>query len=293
MTDAQVINFKQKFQDLRRLEKDLEEKKGRGLLLQELFAGQGWYLASIKHKLLEQRKRGGENLSSSIPLEKIVPSEMDTTLSALEAFAASLPPPSVLVESVPVSSSVKTIPNATINVEVGAADAGKIVMFNALENSFEQEELGNQQVDLLVLGPPEKESHTKAENNFKDEKWLLLGKMLKSMGPERIAFSLGVEFDEQTKEIKHDRFYREYRALKPKLILAIGATASNMLLLKRERLSQIHGQIFSNELQFSDGIEATCFFMPIYHPDFLLINPNMKRATWEDMKLAMLFLKDS
>ena len=309
MTATQSTNYKQKFQELRRLQNDLEEKNGRGALLQELFAGQGWYLALLKHQLLDNRKIAPVPSAPaqpsvltqppSIPLEEIVPSEMDTTLSALEAFAAKEAIPAIVKEIKP---HIVTTSNTTIKIaEANALTASSIIQFNLHDVSFQQMSLDDKSnkdqrpVDLLVIGSPEKESHGKAENNYAEEKWLLLGKMLKSMSldGQRIAFSLGLDFDEQTREIKHDRFYREFRLLRPRLVLALGATATNMLLLRRERLSQIHGQIFSNEIKFSDGHELTCFFMPIYHPDFLLINPNMKRATWEDMKQAMLFLKTS
>lgn len=284
------------------MEKDLEEKMGRGFLLQELFAGQGWYLASLKQKLLGNRRKEVNPSSPtrpaseavSIPLEVIVPSEMDTTLSALEAFAATNITPVVTKESIPNSAPKGTF-NTTIKIAAETPGSHKMIRFNPDDVSFSQTSLGEHKVDLLVVGSPEKESHEKAENNFLEEKWLLLGKMLKSMAlhGHQIAFSLGVDFNEETKQIKHDRFYQDLRLLRPKLLLALGATATNMLLLRRERLSQIHGQIFTNELKFSDGHELNCFFMPIYHPDFLLINPNMKRATWEDMKQAMLFLQTS
>ncbi|HAZ14073.1 MAG: hypothetical protein A2X86_14260 [Bdellovibrionales bacterium GWA2_49_15] len=303
MTDTQPINFKQKFQDLRRLEKDLEEKKGRGLLLQELFAGQGWYLAFLKQKLLVNRKKEASPSlpiqpvveSVSIPLEEIVPSEMDTTLSALEVFAASNIAPSTPVEKI-IADTPKSTFNTTLKLAAETSISGHLIRFNLPEAVFQPMPFNDKddcRVDLLVVGSPEKESHGKAENNFAEEKWSLLGKMLKSMDLEgqRIAFSVGVDFDPQTKEVKHDRFCQELRLLRPKLILALGATACNMLLLRRERLSQVHGQIFTNELKFSDGHDFHCFFMPIYHPDFLLINPNMKRATWEDLKQAVLFLK--
>ena len=46
--------------------------------------------------------------------------------------------------------------------------------------------------------------------------------------------------------------------------------------------SNIHGQFF--EKQYGD----TAFsLMPVFHPDFLVINPNMKRTAWADLQKVM------
>ena len=69
---------------------------------------------------------------------------------------------------------------------------------------------------------------------------------------------------------------------KPKVVVSLGATVTNILLGKREKLSTIHGQFF--EKQYGD----TAFsLMPVFHPDFLVLNPNMKRTAWADLQKVM------
>ena len=74
---------------------------------------------------------------------------------------------------------------------------------------------------------------------------------------------------------------------RPKIVLALGSAALEMLIGRRERLSQIHG----NFMPFShSGVNGT--LMPIFHPDFLLINPAMKRPVWLDLQKVMRFLAE-
>lgn len=69
---------------------------------------------------------------------------------------------------------------------------------------------------------------------------------------------------------------------RPKVVVSLGATITNILLGRREKLSGIHGQFIEKEI-------GDCHFslMPVFHPDFLLINPNMKRTAWIDLQKVM------
>jgi uracil-DNA glycosylase len=69
---------------------------------------------------------------------------------------------------------------------------------------------------------------------------------------------------------------------KPKIVVSLGATTTNILLGRREKLSAIHGQFIDvviEDFEFS--------MVPIFHPDFLIINPNMKRTAWIDLQKVM------
>jgi len=83
--------------------------------------------------------------------------------------------------------------------------------------------------------------------------------------------------DEATKSLFS--FIAEKR---PRIVVSLGATVTNILLGRREKLSGIHGQFFDKKV-------GDCHFslMPVFHPDFLLINPNMKRTAWIDLQKVM------
>lgn len=68
----------------------------------------------------------------------------------------------------------------------------------------------------------------------------------------------------------------------PEVVVSLGAIVTNILLGRREKLSAIHGQFF--DLSFKN--HDFCL-MPLFHPDFLIINPNMKRTAWIDLQKVM------
>ncbi|MBC7430184.1 MAG: hypothetical protein H7336_16340 [Bacteriovorax sp.] len=78
----------------------------------------------------------------------------------------------------------------------------------------------------------------------------------------------------------------QIKKFKPHIVVSLGATVTNILLGKREKLSGIHGQFFEKSLE-SGSEKYTYQVMPIFHPDFLVINPNMKRTAWIDLQKVM------
>ncbi len=68
---------------------------------------------------------------------------------------------------------------------------------------------------------------------------------------------------------------REVDAIKPKVIVVLGNTATQNLLGIKTPISKIRGQ-------FQDyfGVKV----MPTFHPAYLLRDPHKKREVWEDMK---------
>jgi uracil-DNA glycosylase family 4 len=73
---------------------------------------------------------------------------------------------------------------------------------------------------------------------------------------------------------------------KPEIVVTLGATVTNILLGKREKLSGIHGQFFDKNIKINNE-SHTYHLVPIFHPDFLIINPNMKRTAWIDLQKVM------
>ncbi len=68
---------------------------------------------------------------------------------------------------------------------------------------------------------------------------------------------------------------RQIRAIRPKLICALGTFAAQTLLQTQTPISRLRGHF-----QTYEGIPV----LPTYHPAFLLRNPAKKRDVWEDMK---------
>jgi uracil-DNA glycosylase family 4 len=83
----------------------------------------------------------------------------------------------------------------------------------------------------------------------------------------------------------------EIKTLKPQFVIPLGAVATNFILEKKERLSQVHGKFFSKTVKCSDELAHEYIVVPLFHPEFLLINTNMKRTAWLDLKNVMDYLK--
>lgn len=69
-------------------------------------------------------------------------------------------------------------------------------------------------------------------------------------------------------------------------VVSMGAFTTNTLIGKKERLSKIHGKQIVYSYKRDDNILELSLF-PVFHPDILKINPNMKRSAWIDLQKVM------
>lgn len=125
----------------------------------------------------------------------------------------------------------------------------------------------------------------------------LLGKMIVAMKLRagefnRVAFNEKLEdVNDLAKNLTEPsvetvELLEQIKKFKPNIVVSLGATVTNILLGKREKLSGIHGQFFDKTLTLNNE-SYTYQVMPIFHPDFLIINPNMKRTAWIDLQKVM------
>ena len=71
--------------------------------------------------------------------------------------------------------------------------------------------------------------------------------------------------------------HRQLAILRPKVILAAGGTAITALLQVKKSLGDLRGRVHSYA-----GVPV----IATYHPAALLRNPNWKRPTWDDVRIA-------
>ena len=71
----------------------------------------------------------------------------------------------------------------------------------------------------------------------------------------------------------------QFAALQPKVVLSLGAVATQALLGTKEAIGKLRGRIHP----YGDAV-----LIPTFHPAFLLRNPGQeyKRMAWDDLKLA-------
>ena len=77
--------------------------------------------------------------------------------------------------------------------------------------------------------------------------------------------------------------FRQIDAIRPKVVVALGAFAVRTLLRSDQAISRLRGQVFDFR-----GSKL----VPTFHPAFLLRSPDRKRDVWEDMKKVRTLLAE-
>lgn len=130
-----------------------------------------------------------------------------------------------------------------------------------------------------------------------DESDDLLGKMIVAMKLKEHEF-LRFQFDDQLEKVEDlgENLVSPSEASKKlfdfitdsnaQVVVTLGATITSILSGKRQKLSNIHGQFFPLNLP-NYTFSAPTQLVPIFHPDYLKINPNMKKTAWIDLQEVM------
>jgi DNA polymerase len=144
---------------------------------------------------------------------------------------------------------------------------------------------GNPNADIMVIGEAPGAKEDEEGKPFVGRSGQLLTKILKAINFERddvfIANILKCRppenrtpTDAEAEECE-PYLHKQIELIQPKFILALGLTALNRLLRKKHRMADIRGK----KLEYHGTT-----LIATYHPAALLRNPNLKRATWEDVK---------
>src|SRR5271157_1563357 len=83
---------------------------------------------------------------------------------------------------------------------------------------------------------------------------------------------------------------RQIRVVRPKVIVALGATAAKNLLAVNDSMSSLRGRFydFSPPRTLTDMDEPfDCKLAVTYHPAFLLRDPRQKAEAWKDLQMVM------
>ncbi|HAH31374.1 MAG TPA: uracil-DNA glycosylase [Elusimicrobia bacterium] len=104
--------------------------------------------------------------------------------------------------------------------------------------------------------------------------------------------SMGNDRPPAPEEISACRPYLEKQLalIKPRCIVTLGSVATKLILGEARGISLLRGKWYD----YPNGLfgAQTIKVLPTYHPAALLRNPNLKRDTWEDMKMLKAFLSE-
>lgn len=129
---------------------------------------------------------------------------------------------------------------------------------------------------------------------LKEDSNELFEKMVSAMGLGQSGHELVAicENSETSEDLAFTRFLDNVAKFKPKYVLSMGALPTKILLGRRDRLTKVRGTVFNRVINKDNENTHQFKVLPIFHPDFLLINPKMKSTTWEDLQLVMRGLQE-
>lgn len=151
--------------------------------------------------------------------------------------------------------------------------------------------VGNPSADLMFIGEGPGADEDLQGEPFVGRAGQLLTKMIEAMGLKRSDVYIAnivkcrppgnrnPEPDEIATCIPFLK--KQIEAINPRVIVCLGKFAAQTLLQTEIPITKLRGDFFDygkNKI------------MPTYHPAFLLRNPNMKRAVWEDLKKVIGYL---
>ena len=83
---------------------------------------------------------------------------------------------------------------------------------------------------------------------------------------------------------------RQIAAIKPKVIVALGAVAAKTLLAMNSSMSQLRGHWYDfrpSGVRSNDPNWTSAKLAVTYHPAFLLRDPRQKGEAWKDLQMVM------
>ena len=160
--------------------------------------------------------------------------------------------------------------------------------------------VGNPTAELMFVGEgPGADEDAKGEP-FVGRAGQLLNNMIKAMGIERDQVYIanivkcrppGNRQPERDECATCSPFLmRQIAAVKPKVIVALGATAAKTLLAMNASMMQLRGRFYDFRpagVRSNDPNWDGCKLAVTYHPAFLLRDPRQKGEAWKDLQMVM------
>jgi uracil-DNA glycosylase family 4 len=160
--------------------------------------------------------------------------------------------------------------------------------------------VGNPKAELMFIGEGPGADEDEKGEPFVGRAGQLLNNMIKAMGIEREQVYIanivkcrppGNRQPEREECATCSPFLmRQIAVVKPKVIVALGATAAKTLLAMNSSMLQLRGRFYdfrpSGVLNDDSGWHG-CKLAVTYHPAFLLRDPRQKGEAWKDLQMVM------
>jgi uracil-DNA glycosylase len=160
--------------------------------------------------------------------------------------------------------------------------------------------VGNPTAELMFVGEGPGADEDEKGEPFVGRAGQLLNNMIKAMGIEREQVYIanivkcrppGNRTPEREECDTCSPFLmRQIAVVKPKVIVALGATAAKTLLAMNSSMIQLRGRFYDfrpTGLRSNDPNWDGCKLAVTYHPAFLLRDPRQKGEAWKDLQMVM------
>jgi DNA polymerase len=160
--------------------------------------------------------------------------------------------------------------------------------------------VGNPKADLMFVGEGPGADEDEKGEPFVGRAGQLLNNMIKAMGIEREQVYIanivkcrppGNRQPERDECATCSPFLmRQIAVVKPKVIVALGATAAKTLLAMNSSMIQLRGRFYEfrpTGIRGNDPNWDGCKLAVTYHPAFLLRDPRQKGEAWKDLQMVM------
>jgi uracil-DNA glycosylase family 4 len=160
--------------------------------------------------------------------------------------------------------------------------------------------VGNPKAELMFVGEGPGADEDEKGEPFVGRAGQLLNNMIKAMGIEREQVYIanivkcrppGNRQPERDECATCSPFLmRQIAVVKPKVIVALGATAAKTLLAMSASMIQLRGRFYDFKpagVPSNDPSWDGCKLAVTYHPAFLLRDPRQKGEAWKDLQMVM------
>jgi DNA polymerase len=160
--------------------------------------------------------------------------------------------------------------------------------------------VGNPRAELMFVGEGPGADEDAQGEPFVGRAGQLLNNMIKAMGLRREAVYIANivkcrppgnrQPEREECETCSPFLMRQIATVKPKVIVALGATAAKNLLAINAPMSELRGRWYDFKPAGSDPSWAGTRLAVTYHPAFLLRDPRQKGEAWKDLQMVMKYL---
>ncbi len=155
---------------------------------------------------------------------------------------------------------------------------------------------GPETAALMIIADAPANEDDRAGIPFQGETGELLDRMLKAISISREEVYIttlvkcfpGKDTGPDKTQIKTclPFLFRQIEIICPRVIFAMGAQSSQVLLHSRKSLFQLRGHFYNFNDLCSSKLAEKITLMPSLHPSLLLENPELKKASWHDLQLV-------